>query len=88
MKLELFRINEIALAYNLHHSVVRHRIERLKLIPYKKQNTKTYYFSREQVRKIITYNENKPVEYPFREEVKVLETWYVFPSRMNWDKSI
>jgi hypothetical protein len=86
MKLELFRINEIALAYNLHHSTVRDRIEKLKLSPYKKQGSKTHYFSREQILKIITYNENKPVEPPYFEYDVV--KWYVFPSRMNWDKSI
>jgi len=25
---------------------------------------------------------------PYREVTQINETWYVFPSRMNWDKSI
>jgi hypothetical protein len=86
MKTELFRINEIASAYNIHHSTVRDRIEKLKLIPYKKKGSKTHYFSRQQILKIITYNEDRPVEMPYFEYDVV--TWFVAPSRMNWDKSI
>jgi hypothetical protein len=86
MKTELFTVKEICLAYKIPKTTVLKNIKRLNLNPYRKQKDLGFYFDLKQVRQIITYNENKPIEVPYFEYDVV--KWFVAPSRMNWDKSI
>jgi hypothetical protein len=88
MKTELFSIADISLAYKINKRTILRNSQRLNLTPYKKQSDKSFYFSRDQVVKIITYNPNGNPEVPYREVFESVEVWYVFPSKMNWDKSI
>jgi hypothetical protein len=86
MKTELFSVFEISRAYKIHPKKVLQNIKKLNLTPYKNQGQNKYYFDRKQVFLIINYSDKPKPDTPYVE--LVTDTWYVFPSRMNWDKNI
>lgn len=83
----MYTIKQISLLYNINIETLRKRAYLLNIKPIgKKEKSKAYIYSKEQIYQIVEYKSDKEIIYINR-SFKEIETYYIYPSKMNYEQS-
>lgn len=81
----MYTLKQISILYNIGLETLRKRAYLLKLKPIgKKEKSKAYIYSKDQIYQIVEYKSDKEIIYINRSfKETITETYYIYPSKMN-----
>lgn len=82
--MKTYTLQQIAKENNIKIPTLERRRYALKLEPIgQSKNSKAKLYNESQARKLINYEKQEPIKIP--EIIRITETYYIYPSKMNYD---